>query len=450
MLLEMLLLLLLILLLLLLLLVLMSLLLLILLLLLMMLLMLMLQVSADVLTALKKWATPEGAAELLQRPGTLTSMASFANDPDKAKDNALMAHVAMAHETDDQVVKMLQDACSLGVEHWIKHTGFGLDKEEARAVSMQDELCAGSAPANNDACERVIASVRYWSTRAPRMRRAGVEAQIMAKQNDPFQSLAAGRLGNQDDVLEFARRESLKAMQQQGTRVDEVERIAKEQKHYQDLCAPKPSQGPAAATRRENVVAAAAAAADVEGNLMFADKEVLGMSTKELQALKRGRIAVGQVAFSNGAVWQAVFTKDGEGSGKPNAQGKRGVVKEDYVADLLAAMKSYSEVMQESGQPETCAPVAAPGAEPTADPVPTLVVAPAPAPTVDPAPATVAGPAPTPTAALAPAPATMRDPNKRPSKRPLQYDPLRDGASDQIRLGVAKPKKPKKRSRTQH
>ena len=116
----------------------------------------------------------------------------------------------------------------------------------------------------------------------------------------------------------------------------------------------------------------------------------------------------------------------------------------DYVADLLAAMKSYSEVMQESGQPETCAPVAAPGAEPTADPVPTLVVAPAPAPTVDPAPATVAGPAPTPTAAPAPAPATMRDPNKRPSKRPLQYDPLRDGASDQIRLGVAKPKKPKK------
>ena len=46
-----------------------------------------------------------------------------------------------------------------------------------------------------------------------------------------------------------------------------------------------------------------------------------------------------------------------------------------------------------------------------------------------------------------PALGPSRDPTKRPSKRPLQYDPLRDGASDQIRLGVAKPKKFKTRIR---
>ena len=119
----------------------------------------------------------------------------------------------------------------------------------------------------------------------------------------------------------------------------------------------------------------------------------------------------------------------------PRLPRAKAVPPKDYVADLLAAMKSYTELMQECEQPGTCAPAAAPVAEPAAAPV------------AEPAAAPVAEPAPAPAVDLAPGPSgPSRDPTKRPSKRPLQYDPLRDGASDQIRLGVAKPKKFKTRS----
>ena len=119
------------------------------------------------------------------------------------------------------------------------------------------------------------------------------------------------------------------------------------------------------------------------------------------------------MAFGTSAVWQAVFAK--EGRGKANAEGKCCLVKEDYILDLLAAMSSYRELMQgcEQHEGDTCAPDAAPVAEPAQDPVAALVDL-------------VLAPAPV--AAAAPAPA--RDPNKRTSKRPQQYDPLLDGASD--------------------
>ena len=86
------------------------------------------------------------------------------------------------------------------------------------------------------------------------------------------------------------------------------------------------------------------------------------MNVKQLRALKRGWVAVGKLAFTNGAQWQAAFTNDGDGTGKPNAEGKCGVVKEDYIKDLLAAMKMYKELMQgcEQHQGDTCAPAAAP------------------------------------------------------------------------------------------
>ena len=132
-----------------------------------------------------------------------------------------------------------------------------------------------------------------------------------------------------------------------GTHLDECSILVQEQKRYQELCGRNISQAPAAISRRENQAAAMAAAADVEGNLMFSEQELRAMPLKQLHDLKRGWLAVGQVAFANGAQWQAVFTKDGKGSGPPNAQGKCGVLKEDYIADLLAAIRSYSELMQE-------------------------------------------------------------------------------------------------------
>ena len=53
-----------------------------------------------------------------------------------------------------------------------------------------------------------------------------------------------------------------------GARLDELELLA-EQKRYQNLCGQKPSQAPAAVTRRDNRAAAAAAVADAKSNLMF-------------------------------------------------------------------------------------------------------------------------------------------------------------------------------------
>ena len=171
---------------------------------------------------------------------------------------------------------------------------------------------------------------------------------------------------------------------------------------------------------------------------MFTEEELRAMKLKDLQTLKRGWVVVGKVAFSTGAQWQAVFAK--EGRGKPNAEGGCCLVKEDYILGLLAAMSSYRELIQgcEQHQGDTCAPAAAPVAEPAQDPVAALV-------DLVPAPAPVAAAAPAP--ARAPVPAQTRDPNKRTSKRPQQYDPLFDGASDQMRLGVAKPKKLRTRKR---
>ena len=279
------------------------------------------------------------------------------------------------------------------------------------------------------------------------MRGAGVQALIMANQNRPLEALKMGHLGKEQDVLNLARTMAREDIKQQGTRLDELERIAEEQKHYHELCGPKASQTPAAVTRRDNLAAAVAAAADAEANLIFAEEQVRAMSVKELQAIKRGWIAVGKVNFRNGAQWQAVFAK--EGSGNPNAQGKRGLLREDYIADILAAIKSYEELMHGSEQPDTCDPIAAPDAEPAADPIVALVAAPAPDPALTPLPAPAPAPAlaPPPPPAPPPAPPPDRDPNKRTSKRPQQYDPLLDGASDQMRLGVAKPKKLKTRRR---
>ena len=407
------------------------------------------QVSADVLAALVSWATPEGAATLLQRPGTLISQA-YAH----AKDNALMASLIAPHTTDDQVRDMLQSCCMLGVDHWLKHTGFGLDGHEARHVTEADKLCIGNAPANNDACERVIARIRYLKTKAPNMRSGGAEALIMAVQNDPFASLHAGQLGKIDEVLELARVMAKENMKKSGTHLDECERIVKDQQHYQDLYGPKPSQAPAAVTRRDNLAAAIAAAADVEGNLMFSEDELRAMKTSELHALKRGWIQVGQVAFGNGARWQAIFTKDGQGSGAPNAQGKCGVIKDDYITDLLAASKSYSELLQENELPssegENSDPAPDPVTDPTADPTADPVADPAADPAPDPDPAPVASPSRSPAPPPAPSPAAAppaSDRSRRTAKPLNLYDPAKDGANDQTRLGKAKAKKPKRRKK---
>ena len=214
----------------------------------------MLQVSVAVLSALVKWATPEGAAELMQRPGTLVSLAY-----EDEKDNDLMAKVIAPHATDEQVVDLLQCCCMNGIDHWKKHAGFGLDDNEARVVTDKDQMCLGHAPANNDACERIIASVRFWKTRAPSMRSSGAEAQVMAKLNDPFCALKEGRLGKVGEVLNMAKAMAITAIHEQGTALDELELRAKEQKDYHDLYGPKPSQGAAAITRRDNRAAAATA-----------------------------------------------------------------------------------------------------------------------------------------------------------------------------------------------
>ena len=90
---------------------------------------------------------------------------------------------------------------------------------------------------------------------------------------------------------------------------------------------------------------------------------------------------VGLQQWGSTAQWQAVFTNDGDGTGNPNAEDKCGVVKEDYIKDLLAAMKMYEELMQgcEQHQRDTCALVAASVAELARDPVAALVdLAPAP------------------------------------------------------------------------
>ena len=72
----------------------------------------MLQVSVAVLSALVKWATPEGAAELMQRPSTSISLAY-----EDEKDNALMAKLIAPHATDEQVVDLLQCCCMNGINH---------------------------------------------------------------------------------------------------------------------------------------------------------------------------------------------------------------------------------------------------------------------------------------------------------------------------------------------
>ena len=109
---------------------------------------------------------------------------------------------------------------------------------------------------------------------------------------------------------------AITAIHEQGTALDELELPAKEQKDYHDLYGPKPSQGAAVITRRDNRAAAAAAAADIEGNLMFSEEELRAMKLKDLQALKRGWVAVGQVAFGTGAVWQAVLNVREGGQGQ--------------------------------------------------------------------------------------------------------------------------------------
>ena len=418
------------------------------------------QVSADVLGALKHWTTPAGATELFLRPGTLVRQA-YAED----KDDALMAAVVRPHTTDEDVIALLQSCCEVGIEHWQKHAGFGLDQHAARVVTAQDELCVGPAPSNNDSCERGVARVRYIKTGAPRMRHEGVQAQVMAKQNNPFIGLKAGRLGNVNDVLELARDVAKETRQAMGNRLDECERLVKEQKRYQELCGPRISQGPAVVTRRDNQVAAMAAAADVEANLMFSELELTAMKLKDLQALKRGWVAVGKVAFGNGSHWQAVFTKDGEGSGVANAEGKCGVVKKDYIADLMAAMKSYNEVMQawedhhdEGDAPASSAtdpatdlatdPATDPAIDPTIDPAADPTADPGADPGADPAEDSVAvPPSPAEDPAAAPAPNPASDRHRRISRPPQHYDSLKDGANDQTRLGLAKPKQLKKRKR---
>ena len=74
-------------------------------------LMLLLRVSAHVLAALVKWGTPEGAAELMMRPGTLISQAF----KETTKDNEVMVAISAPHGTDDQAREMLQACCMLGV-----------------------------------------------------------------------------------------------------------------------------------------------------------------------------------------------------------------------------------------------------------------------------------------------------------------------------------------------
>ena len=189
---------------------------------------------------------------------------------------------------------------------------------------------------------------------------------------------------------------------------------------------------------------------------MFSEQELRAMPLKQLHDLKRGWLAVGQVAFANGAQWQAVFTKDGKGSGPPNAQGKCGVLKEDYIADLLAAIRSYSELMQECelaltivGAHDKAAGLAADEAEDAAaDEAADEAADPAADEAAEPAPGPAAEPAPTPAPAAAPDIAPVASDRSRRITKPTQayaYDPAKDGANDQARLGKAKPKKPPRR-----
>ena len=168
---------------------------------------------------------------------------------------------------------------------------------------------------------------------------------------------------------------------------------------------------------------------------MFSEDELRAMKTSQLHALKRGWIQVGQVAFGNGAHWQAVFTKDGQGSGAPNAQGKCGVIKEDYITDLLAAIKSYSELLQENELPssegENSDPAPDPAPDPITDPAPDPVTDPVTDPVADP----VADPAADPTADPAPDPdpAPVASPSRSPAPPPAPSPAAAPPASDRSR-----------------
>ena len=126
------------------------------------------------------------------------------------------------------------------------------------------------------------------------------------------------------------------------------------------------------------------------------------------------------------------------------------MTKEDYITDLLAASKSYSELLQENELPSSEGENSDPAPDPVTDPAPDPAADPAADPAPDPDPAPVASPSRSPAPPPAPSPAAAppaSDRSRRTAKPLNLYDPAKDGANDQTRLGKAKAKKPKKRKK---
>jgi hypothetical protein len=207
-----------------------------------------------------------------------------------------------------------------------------------------EEKSKGTGKSNNDDCERIIANMRYLGVQARNLRVEGKNALVMSKINNPLAFLKEGKLGVHSKLFAYIRLKARQDLKKAGTKKDVWRRISEEKVKYSEPAPCTELQARRKATREQAMAMHQATAADYIQQLvdpyLDAEGDIAKKSLKELDAMIAAWKLVPKIVNHQGHVWPgATFPKDG--TGKPDKNGKCGILKKDKVNNILSVLHSY-------------------------------------------------------------------------------------------------------------
>ena len=289
---------------------------------------------------LELWSTEDGGSQLFALPGSIIRLIY-----DTPKEDPYMKVIVAPHETDADVVAILQGCASVGAVVWATHASGHIDPDTKNDCIVTPEAKARGAetPAHNDPCESSIALIRCVQDWAKNLRVDGTEALVMAKKNKTVQYLQEGNLGVHSRLFAYVRWKAREDLKKAGTKNDVHRRIAEDKVKYSE---PEPCTERLAkkrATRDEARAKNKATASDFIKQLVEpyvnAEEAIENKTGKELDGMIAAWKLVPQIANREGVIWIASFPK--EGTGVLGKTGKYGIRKADKVASILSALRGY-------------------------------------------------------------------------------------------------------------
>ena len=298
---------------------------------------------STVFKCLELWSTEDGAMQLFALPGSILGLIY-----ETPKEDPYMKRIVEPHETDAEVLKILQGCLAKGAVVWATHASGHIDpatKNDFVVTPGRKKRGKGQQP-HNDLCEGNMAWLRYLGVQARNLRVEGKNALTMSKRNNPIEFLKEGNLGVHSKLFAYIRRKARQDLKKAGTKMDVWRRISEDKAKYSE---PEPMtelQAKRRATRDAAIAMRKATAMNYIEQLvdpyLNAEGDIAKKSVKELDEMIAAWKMVPKIINHQGTVWPgATFPK--EGSGAENKLGKCGLKKSDKVANILSVLHSYVE-----------------------------------------------------------------------------------------------------------